>query len=106
MKDGWFLTKHDEICFMNYAYYQNKDIIISVSIIKEKHDFFSTPLSSSKLDIYASHGLLENNKCIPNFKNALASTNLDNIKCKCFALFYKKQFVFLPLLHTFDTNIM
>lgn len=105
MKNGWFLTKQNEIAFMNYAFYKNKDILISASIIKKKSDFFATPFSSSKLDIFASDGLVENNKCVPNFKDSVEITTLTDIKCKFFMLFYKQKLVFLPLLHTFDTAI-
>lgn len=102
MKNGWFLTKLNEVAYMNYACKNNKKITISASVIKEKGDFFVSPCSSSKLDIYASDGLLENNKYVPIFKDSSEITNLSNIKCKCFMLFYKEKLVFLPLLHTLD----
>lgn len=103
-KNGWFLTHENEIAFFNYAYYDNKkEIVLSASILNEKHDYFLTPFSSSKLDIFASDGVLQNEKYIPEFKEITATVALTHVKCKLFLLFHKNQLIFLPILHTFDT---
>lgn len=88
--DKWFLTKSNDIVEMQYAVQENLNYFICGSSIKSKYDFFSQPISSSYLNIYASFGK----------QNVPAMYNLGEIKCKLISLPYQSELVFIPLLHT------
>lgn len=90
--DKWFLTKDDEIVQMKYATIQNQSYLICGSAIKQKFDFFQTPYSSHKSNIYSS-----DSTCLKeNFYN------VRDIKAKMVCLSYHNQNVFIPLLHSID----
>lgn len=91
-KNKWFMTKGKEIVAMVNASKNENIITINGIAIKEKHDFFESPVKSSRINIYASNGKTSEPK----------SYSLNNIKCKLFCLEYKSELVFFPLLHTLD----
>lgn len=94
-KDGWFLTKRNNIVSMINATYFEGNIFIYGSEIKTKWDFFEFPIKSSYLNIYKSNGKTIRPKLY----------SLNDIKCKLFSLKYNNEFVFLPLIHTLDIQL-
>lgn len=90
--DKWFLTKDNNIVEMKYAYRQEGVYFVHGTPLKVKHDFFIQPFSSRYADIFVS----EIEMMAPqNFK-------IDCIKCKMICLSYHHQYVFIPILHSFQ----
>lgn len=89
--DSWFLTKFKEIVKFEFA--NGIDFKLYGRKIKEKQTFFDNPISSAKLDIYESDGLLEEN---------LHIFNVESIEAKMMCLSCKSKFVFIPLLHSME----
>lgn len=90
--DKWFLTKDNHIVAMQYATIKNHTYSICGTPIETKSDFFKSPYSSSKTDIYISDG-----KCM---EKKLYKVN--EIKAKLLCISYKNQNVFIPILHSID----
>lgn len=102
-KDSWFLTKEGHIASMQYATYQEGNVCVYASQLKETNNFFVTPFQSSQLKIFESTAALHGN----NYKPIFIKTKkffLKEIRCKLFSLQYKNKFVYLPILHTLDVS--
>jgi len=107
-KNNYFMTVAGDIVSMIHATYSEKKIMILGFSLKNKYDFFLKPFPSSRLNIFASKGILHVNSGRVNYKfdnNAPKLYLLNEIKCKLYCLFYKDEFVFMPLLHTLDLEI-
>lgn len=98
---SWILFKNNEIGLVNFAFYSNNKIFISVRVLKEIR--VTTPCSSSLLFIFSSVVRVENNKYFPTFKECV-NIPLTDIKCKYYALSDNQQLIFIPLLHTLDSQ--
>lgn len=90
--DKWFMTKDNQIVEMHYVTIQNNSHLICGSPIQNKTDFFKSPYSSNKTDIYISDGKCEEKKFY----------NVNQIKAKLSCLSYENQYVFMPILHSID----
>lgn len=91
--DSWLLTKSCEIVKMLFVEQMGMEFFIHALKLKSKDAFFQTPISSIKLDIYASSGELEKD---------LHLLNIKSIKAKMMAIEISEQIVFIPLLHTLE----
>lgn len=78
---------------MEYAYVFEGNIFVYGQSLQKINDFFDRPFKSSRLNIYISNGK----------KYEFCDIESANIKCKLFALPYKQNIVFVPLLHTLDS---
>lgn len=90
--DKWFITKTGDIVEMKYATKKTNSYFIFGAPITNKADFFITPYSSQKTDIYLSNG--ETNQ--PKWYK------YGDIKAKMMCISYSDKYVFIPLLHSFD----
>lgn len=90
--DKWFITKTGDIVEMKYAIKKANSYYIFGAPVKNKTDFFTVPFHSQKSDIYLSDCKTDQAKL---FK-------YDEIKAKMMCLSYSENYVFIPLLHSFD----
>lgn len=89
--NSWFLTKKKEIVKFEYA--GRRNFKLYGKVVQEKRPFFNNPITSTKLDIYASDIQLENN---------VKGFNVESIAAKMICLSYQNEFVFIPLLHSLE----
>lgn len=96
-KDSWFMTKSKDIVKFEYAIKDKLNYkVFGLRIAHEqKIPFFTNPVNSTKLDIYASS---------KKFENDLQAYSLETIETKMMCLIHEDQFVFIPLLHTLDND--
>lgn len=92
--DSFFMTESKEVVKFEYVSKDEFGFKIYGLKIKENWPFFTTPINSTKLDIYASN-------C--EFENDLELYEIESIQAKMICLSCEKQFVFMPLLHTIKT---
>lgn len=59
--DSWFLSESGQIVKLKYVVKQQNDFKVIGQNIVEKHDFFTEPVNSSKLNIFVSNGKLSSN---------------------------------------------
>lgn len=90
--DRFFLTQENEIVEMKFAIKKENSYFISGAPLKDKRDFFTFPYASHFTDIYLSNGETSEEKCY----------NISDIKAKLMCVSYHDDFVFIPLLHSFD----
>lgn len=90
--DKWFITKSDDIVEMKFAIKKLNSFFIFGAPIIDKNDFFQEPYLSRKTDIYLSRG----EKGEPKFYEHR------EIKAKMICLSYLENYVFIPLLHSYD----
>lgn len=90
--DKWFITKTGDVVEMQYAIKRAHKYFIFGAPIKEKTDSFTQPYSSNLTDIYLSTG----EKKEPKF------FEIDEIKGKMMCLSHFENYVFIPILHSFD----
>lgn len=92
-KDSWFITKSKDIVKFKYAVKDNSVFKLFGQLIpnEQKMPYFSSPITSSKLDIFASSKEIEYN---------LQAYEVDSVQAKMMCLTHEDQFVFIPLLHT------
>jgi len=108
-KNRYFMTKNEQIASMiNATYFKNKIYIYDANL-KSKYNFFVKLFASSRLNIFASKGIIDKNseghtKYICDFSNPILYS-LSDIKCKLFCLPYHNEFIFIPLLHTLDIEL-
>lgn len=95
--DSWFLTKTDEIVKFEYVKKENGKHQIIGTYIEKKHPFFLNPITSTKLKIFLSDG---------KRNDQLRIYELCSIFVKMICLPYGEQFVFMPLVHSLDPNII
>lgn len=90
-KNRWIVAKCNTIVkIINFTEYENKPYIYGCAL-KNKTDFYETPISSSKLLTFQSD-LIE---------VAPKLWNVDDIKCKLFCIEKSvSDAIFLPILHT------
>lgn len=94
--DSWFLAKSfdAELCIVKMKHavqIENKYRICGVSL-NEKREFFKYPVTSTKLNIYASDGTTNHD---------LDTFEIESIVAKMICLSYNAHLlVFIPLLHT------
>lgn len=89
-KNKWLLTESNDIVEFQKAKYLKGRVVVFGSKIKQKHDFYETPLKSSLLHIYASNGKTD----VPEMYD------LTIIKTKMFAMSTEGGgLVFVPMLH-------
>lgn len=90
----WFLTNDKNIVSMKYGVVIDDKIFILGNALKSKHNFFTSPMHSSSLNIYMSNGDIN--------KDKLFSIDQINLKFVCVRYENDKvlQNVFFPLLHT------
>lgn len=101
-KNNFFLTSKRQIVSMINATSLEGKIHIYGKEISNKYDFFKKPFSSSRLNIYATKCEDHTHQCTFNEPKLYSLTE---IKCKLFCLNYQSEFVFIPLIHTFDSKI-
>lgn len=89
-KNNWFLTKHSEIVSMISANMVEGTINILGEEIKEKFDFFNSPIPSSRLFIFQAKLVYKKARLF----------NVLEIKCKLFAIKNHSDMIFVPVLHT------
>lgn len=88
--DKWFLTKCGKVVEFSYATNDCHGSLIHGNYIQILENFFKVPFSSSRLFIFTSKMVTENQiTCRPY-----------DIRCKMVCLTYRNSYVFLPLLHT------
>lgn len=88
--DSWFLTIDNDIVKMKHAVSSNNEIIVYGLPISNKGNFFTQPVSSMKLDIFASDGCTD----------PLRAFKFESIKSKMICFPINTGFVYIPLLHT------
>lgn len=91
----WLLTNDKKIFMLkNIIFEKNKRHKLCCVEIKEKHNFFTIPLESKRLNIY----------CVEHFEEykqtQINIIEIHAIKCKMVCLKYHNQLVFIPLLHS------
>lgn len=91
--DKWFMDMDKRIIEFKYATTTNGLVLLHGIEIKHKKDFFTKPLSSSKLNIYSAK-----QEC--NEERVEVTSKVENIKCKLVCTSYNLEYVFHPLLHT------
>lgn len=92
--DKWFMDSHKRIIEFKYATKTKGFVLLYGHEVKNKQDFFTKPLQSSKLNIYSTkYGQSE--EC-----NEMIATKIEDIKCKMLCISYNSEFIFQPLLHT------
>lgn len=100
------MTNNEQIVSMiNATYFEDKIHVYGVNL-KNKYNFFVKPFPSSRLNIFASKGIIDKNserhtKYICDFSDPTLYS-LSNIKYKLFCLLYHNEFIFISLLHTLD----
>lgn len=90
--DKWFITKNGDIVEMIFALTKSNSYFIFGAPILQKIDFFIKPYCSSKTDIYLSDLKKGNPKLY----------KISEIKGKMMCLSHIENYVFIPLLHSFD----
>lgn len=90
--DKFFITKNGDIVEMIYAIKKSNSYFIFGAPIHNKLDFFTKPYSSKNTDIYLSDGKKGQPKL---YKDS-------EIKAKMMCLSYIENYIFIPLLHTYD----
>ncbi|XP_011858724.1 PREDICTED: uncharacterized protein LOC105556248 isoform X2 [Vollenhovia emeryi] len=105
-KNRYFLTNNGQVVSMINATYVEDKIYVYGANLKSKYNFFVKPFASSRLNIFASKGIIDKNSeghaiYICDFSNPILYS-LSDIKCKLFCLPYHNEFIFIPLLHTLD----
>lgn len=91
-EDSWFLTKDSEIIRIMYCYKYLGHNYCMGKYVLQKNNLFTYPCESSDLDIYLSDGAMSENKLI----------FIENLNCKMVKLINEGEFIFMPLLHSFD----
>lgn len=92
--DKWLIDKNRRIMEFKYALISaDNKIILHGYEVKKKIDFFSSPFSSSKIDIYQVF-IDENDEQLE------LEIEIADIKCKMLCFSFESSFVFQPLLHT------
>lgn len=92
MKNKWFLTKDSKIVGMTDIHKTDDGVSIKGKFLLSKQDFFLKPMKSSFLHIFMSK--------IKNNSSNVEYFNTDSILGKLAAINWKKQTVFIPLMHT------
>nr|CAH7769402.1 unnamed protein product [Callosobruchus chinensis] len=106
-KNCFFLTKNNEIAIMINATNFGKEVAIYGKKINRKYDFFTKPLASSQLNIFAAK--VTRRKTNESKVTLLLDTDspklysLHDMKCKLFCIHYHDECVFMPLLHTLES---
>lgn len=77
---------------MQFAIKERNSYFISGTPLQEKRDFFTFPYASHFTDIYCSNGE----------RSGVKLYNIADIKAKLMCVSYHDDFVFIPLLHSFD----
>lgn len=90
--DSWFLTKSGDIVKMEYAT-KNQTYEVCGFPLVSKEPFFLSPLSSDKLNIFQSDGILNNNSHV---------YDISLIAAKMICLELESYFVFIPILHSLE----
>lgn len=88
--DSWFLAKNDEIVRMNYAYVSNNQVNTCGESVDYKNNYFTHPVSSSRLNIYKSDGTMTD----------ASFFKLNDVKAKMLCFTINREHIFMPLLHT------
>lgn len=91
-KNKWFLTKNNELIAMNYVKKIDGQFHVYGENLKKLNNFFDRPFNSSTINIYSADVNMKIHQPV----------SLTDIKCKMFSLPYKKQLIFVPLIHTLD----
>lgn len=91
--DKWFLTVTNDIFEMKFATQIDSSYFVSGAKIENKGNFFVLPYSSIRTDIYISDG---------NRRSGNKLINISDIKAKMMCIFYNKDLVFIPILHSID----
>lgn len=91
LADRFFLTFSLEIIQMSHVVSTENGISIFGTEILNRDNFFTYPISSTKLNIFKSDSISP---------GLLSSFNLNDIKAKMVRLTSGDDFVFMPLLHT------
>lgn len=92
--DQWFLTRSGDIAKMNHCIQINRAYKVCGFVIKNKCNYFTAPLQSSKLNIFMSDGEVHGDLCMFDLKS---------IAAKMMCLPFETNFVFIPLLHTLES---
>lgn len=102
-KDNWFLTQQFEIISMEYAVKNITEIAICGRRVRQKDNFFVTPIASSDLNIFFTTNCSSLRKPILGQIKMYA---IDDILCKLCLVSYetKNQTVFIPIHHTYVQN--
>lgn len=89
-KNKWLFSENDEIIEFHSAKYVGGNVVVVGCEIKQKLDFYETPLKSSLLHIYKSNGEMEFSQ----------EYHLSSIETKMFAMHLEDGgLVFFPILH-------
>lgn len=89
-KNRYFLSSTKEIVEFDYAFWHNGDHYVYGAPFLSKCDFFSAPISSSRLNIFQTNYV----------KGASKMYKVSSIEAKLFCLRIDSGFVFVPLVHT------
>lgn len=94
--DSWFLARSNDdkiqIVKVLYVTVDANQYRIWGSPLKQLQNFFTYPITSTKLNIYESDGEMDN----PIF------WNIKSIMAKMICLPYDQRFVYMPILHTLE----
>lgn len=96
--DKFFMDKTNRIIQFKYATRENGLILLHGYEVKDKRDFFTYPLSSSKLNIYCSNNeqIFLEEEC-----HEMIVSKVKDIKCKMVCTSCSdSEFLFQPLIHT------
>lgn len=89
--DAWFMTTSKDIVKFEYA---DKNLRLLYGFkVKEKEEFFESPIKSTEIHIYQCPDELESN---------LKSFSIHCVQAKMMRISYKTKLIFIPLAHTFD----
>lgn len=92
-KNKWFKTKSEEVVAFEFAKKQkNGDVFLYGRSLKFYDDFFDFPFASSVLNIHTSNAKL----------NRIQAYKLDSFDLKMIGIKYKKDYVFIPMIHSLD----
>lgn len=89
--DSWFLTKNDEIVKMQCANFENDKYLVMGKVIKNKTHLFAAPINSTRLKIFSSDGVLDDEPC---------TFDINDVASKLICLPFEENFAFIPLIHT------
>lgn len=91
--DQWFLTRNNDIVKMKFAIKMGNVFKIVGNKVNLKEAFFTKPINSTILHIYASSGDIDTEN---------HQFNLNEIFAKLICLQLNQRFVYMPILHTLE----
>lgn len=88
IRNRWFFTSEGEI--FKFKYYDDETKKVAARKVMNKREFYCTPISSAKFNIFRSDGTLSDSVFLP----------IENVMWKAFAIPLDNTIVFAPLRHS------